>query len=56
MNAEVLGLFLGSLGRLYVKSLDVLCYVCVIVWMIQGGLSDFLWAHVNRFCVMVYVE
>ena len=41
-NVEVPGLFLGSPGRLYGRSPDVLCRVFVIVWMVQGGSSDFI--------------
>ena len=56
MNVKVPRLFLGSPGWLYGQSLDVLCCVFVIMWMVQGGPSDFLLAHVSRFCVMVYDE
>ena len=56
LNVEVPGLFLGSPGRLYGQSSDVLCCVIVIVWMVQGGPSDFLLEYVSRLCVMVYDE
>ena len=41
-NVEVPGLFLGSPDRLFGRSLDALCCVFVIVWMVQGGPSDFI--------------
>ena len=55
-NVEVPGLFLGSPDRLYGRSSDVLCCVFVIVWMVQGGPSDFYWPMGANFGVIFMKE